>query len=90
MSNVATLLPPIKKGEKRCGRAKGQTNKITRALKTALILAGAMLLSEHRDGHREMVIVLSIFEIDMPDSAKPVEAIWQARGVAGHRGAPAC
>jgi hypothetical protein len=39
MSNIATLLPPIKKGEKRCGRAKGQTNRITRALKNALILA---------------------------------------------------
>ena len=39
MSNIAALLPPIKKGEKRCGRAKGQTNRITRALKDALILA---------------------------------------------------
>lgn len=38
MSNIASLTP-MQKGERRGGRAKGQVNKVTRALKHALILA---------------------------------------------------
>jgi hypothetical protein len=46
MSNIATLLPPMRKGERRrCGRAKGQTNRMTRALKIAVIFAAEK--SEH-------------------------------------------
>ena len=44
MSNIATL-KPITKGDPRGGRVKGQVNRITRALKTALILAAEK--SEH-------------------------------------------
>jgi hypothetical protein len=39
MSHAPNLLPPIQKGEHRGGRAKGQTNKFTRVLKKALVLA---------------------------------------------------
>ena len=42
MSNIATL-KPIQKGDGRGGRVPGQVNRITRALKTALIFAAEEL-----------------------------------------------
>ena len=51
MSNIATLLPPIEKGERRGnrGRAPGQINRVTRAMKLASIEAAE--LSKHaQDG----------------------------------------
>lgn len=45
MSNIATLLPPIQKGERRGGRVVGSTNRVTRALKKAIINAAEK--SEH-------------------------------------------
>lgn len=39
MTNIAALVPPPPKGERRGGRVKGQLNAVTRCLKTALMLA---------------------------------------------------